>query len=203
MMRGMKRGRPKQFDDNEVLARAMQVFWRQGYDATSLDDLVEAMGIPRQSLYRTFTDKHTLFIRALEYYDQNVTSAILGVLTAKGPAINNLRTVFEVWKQAINSPERMGCLMVNTGTQVPPDDAAVIKIIEDNRKRGAAAFEKTLRRAQKEGDVDPSINPKVASRTICATVNGLLGMSRTGASDAFKKDVLASLPNLIGIDSTA
>ena len=75
----MKRGRPKQFDDDEVLARAMQVFWRKGYDATSLDDLVEAMGIPRQSLYRTFTDKHTLFLRALEYYDQNVTSRILAV----------------------------------------------------------------------------------------------------------------------------
>ncbi|MFK7914187.1 MAG: TetR/AcrR family transcriptional regulator [Pseudomonadales bacterium] len=199
----MKRGRPKQFDDDEVLARAMQVFWRKGYDATSLDDLVEAMGIPRQSLYRTFTDKHTLFVRALQHYDQNVMSVILGVLSAKGPAIDNLRAVFEVWKRSINSPERMGCLMVNTSTQVPPDDSEVIKIIEENRKRGVAIFEKTLRRAQKEGDVDPSINPKVASRTICATVNGLLGMSRTGASDAFKKDVLASLPGLIGISSPA
>ena len=199
----MKRGRPKQFDDDEVLARAMQVFWRKGYDATSLDDLVEAMGIPRQSLYRTFTDKHTLFLRALEYYDQNVTSRILAVLSAEGPAIDNLLAVFEAWKQAINSPERMGCLMVNTSTQVPPDDAQVIKIVEENRKRGAAVFEKTLRRAQKEGDIDSSINPKVASRTICATVNGLLGMSRTGASDAFKKDVLASLPGLIGIDAQA
>ena len=198
----MKRGRPKQFDDDEVLARAMQVFWRKGYDATSLDDLVEAMGIPRQSLYRTFTDKHTLFVRALEYYDQNVMSVILGVLSADGPAINNLRTVFEVWKQSINSPERMGCFMVNTSTQVPPEDTAVIKIIEDSRKRGTALFEKTLKRAQQEGDIDPSINPKVASRTICATVNGLLGMSRTGASEAFKRDVLASLPGLIGMDTT-
>lgn len=202
-MRAMKRGRPKQFDDNEVLARAMQVFWRKGYDATSLDDLVEAMGIPRQSLYRTFTDKHTLFVRALQYYDQNVMSVILGVLSAKGPAIDNLRAVFEIWKRSINAPERMGCLMVNTSTQVPPDDSEVIKIIEQNRKRAVAVFEKTLRRAQKEGDVDPSIKPKVVSRTICATVNGLLGMSRTGASDAFKRDVLAALPGLIGIDSPA
>ena len=98
----MKRGRPKQFDDDEVTAIAMQVFWRKGYDATSLDDLVEAMGIPRQSLYRTFTDKHTLFLRALEYYDQNVTSVILGILSAEAPAIENLRNVFEAWKQAVN-----------------------------------------------------------------------------------------------------
>lgn len=178
----------------------MHVFWLKGYDATSLDDLVEAMAISRQSLYRTFTDKHTLFLRALEYYDQHVTSAILGVLTAQGPAIDNLRAVFEVWQQAINSPERMGCLMVNTSTQVQAENTEVIKIVEDNRKRGVAVFEKTLKRAQLEGDIDPSINPKVVSRTICATVNGLLSMSRTGASDAFKKDVLASLPALLGID---
>lgn len=196
----MKRGRPKQFDENVVLGRAMHVFWLKGYDATSLDDLVEAMAISRQSLYRTFTDKHTLFLRALEYYDQHVTSAILGVLTAQGPAIDNLRAVFEVWQQAINSPERMGCLMVNTSTQVQAENTEVIKIVEDNRKRGVAVFEKTLKRAQLEGDIDPSINPKVVSRTICATVNGLLSMSRTGASDAFKKDVLASLPALLGID---
>ena len=196
----MPRGRPKQFNDDEVLARAMYVFWRKGYDATSLDDLIAAMGIPRQSLYRTFTDKHTLFLRALKYYDENVMSVVINLLTAKGPAVDNLRAVFEVWRQSVNSPEQMGCLMVNTSTQVAPDDTEVIKVLEANRKRGAAAFEKTLKRAQKEGDIDPSINPKVASRTICATVNGLLGMSRTGASTAFKSDVLNSIPGIIGLD---
>lgn len=196
----MPRGRPKQFDDDEVLARAMQVFWRKGYDATSLDDLIAAMGIPRQSLYRTFTDKHTLFLRALKYYDEHVMGVVLGLLTAKGPAVDNLSNVFAVWRQSVNSPERMGCLMVNTGTQVAPDDTEVIKLIEANRQRGVAAFEKTLKRAQKEGDIDPSINPKVASRTICAMVNGLLGMSRTGASAAFQSDVLNSIPGVIGLD---
>lgn len=196
----MPRGRPKQFDDNEVLARAMQVFWRKGYDATSLDDLITAMGIPRQSLYRTFTDKHTLFLRALRYYDENVMSVVIGLLSAKGPAIDNLRAVFSVWRRSVNSPENLGCLMVNTGTHVAPDDKAVIDLIEANRRHAVAAFEKTVRRAQKEGDIDPSINPKVASRTICAMVNGLLGMSRTGASAAFKSDVLNSIPGIIGLD---
>ncbi len=196
----MPRGRPKQFNDDEVLARAMQVFWRKGYDATSLDDLIAAMGIPRQSLYRTFTDKHTLFLKALTYYDKHVTSVVIDQLTAERPAVDNLHAVFEVWRRSVNSPERMGCLMVNTSTQVAPEDTEVIKLIEANRKRGVAAFEKTLKRAQKEGDIDPSINPKVASRTICATVNGLLGMSRTGASHAFKSDVLKTLPGVIGLE---
>ena len=96
IMHAMARGRPKQFDDNEVLALAMAVFWRKGYDATLLEDLVDAMGIPRQSLYRTFTDKHTLFLRALDYYDKNVTSAVIATLSAEGPAIDNLRKVFDM-----------------------------------------------------------------------------------------------------------
>lgn len=196
----MARGRPKQFDDNEVLARAMTVFWRQGYEATSLDDLIEAMGIPRQSLYRTFTDKHTLFLKALAHYDQNVTSVVIATLNADAPAIDNLRAVFQFWRNAVSSPERMGCMMVNTSTQVPPDDTEVIKLVQANQRRGVEAFEKALKRAQLEGDVSPSIEPKVISRTICATVNGLLSMSRTGMSKPFREDVLGFLPALIGID---
>ncbi|MFK8047822.1 MAG: TetR/AcrR family transcriptional regulator [Halioglobus sp.] len=196
----MTRGRPKQFDDNEVLALAMAVFWRQGYDATSLDDLVSAMGIPRQSLYRTFTDKRTLFLRALDYYDKNVSSVVIALLNAKGPAIDNLRNVFEMWRAAVSSPERMGCMMVNTSAQISPGDKEVARLVQANQKRGVSAFEKTLERAQLEGDVAASIEPKAVSRTICATVNGLLAMSRAGLSEPFREDVLATLPSLIGIE---
>jgi len=196
----MPRGRPKTFDDTEVLARAMTVFWKKGYAATSLDDLIEAMGIPRQSLYRTFVDKHTLFLKTLEFYDENVTSKVIDTLSAEGPAIDNLKNVFAAWLAAVSSPEGVGCMMVNTSTQDFSDDSEVARLVKANQTRGVKAFEKTLKRAQLEGDVDASIDPKAVSRTICATVNGMLAMSRTGFSDAFKKDVFATLPSLIGID---
>lgn len=196
----MKRGRPKQFDDNEVLELAMQVFWRQGYEATSLDDLVEAMGIPRQSLYRTFTDKRTLFLKSLEYYDRNVMAPVLETLKAEGPAIDNLRNLFEIWRRSVSSPERMGCFLVNTGAQVSSDDKEVIKLLQASQKRAVTAFENAVRRAQAEGDVDASINPTAVSRTISTIVHGLLGMSRSGLSRPYRDDVLATLPALIGID---
>ncbi|MFK8053018.1 MAG: TetR/AcrR family transcriptional regulator [Woeseiaceae bacterium] len=195
----MARGRPKQFDDDEVLARAMAVFWRQGYEATSLDDLIEAMGIPRQSLYRTFTDKHTLFLKALEYYDKHVTNVVIGMLNADGPAVDNLRRVFDLWGKTVNAPERIGCLMVNAGVQSSPGDDEVERLVRANQKRGVAALEKALKRAKLEGDIAASVDPKATARTICATINGLLGMSRSGVSDAFKRDVLANLPTLIGM----
>lgn len=199
-MQAMPRGRPKKFDDTEVLSRAMAVFWQKGYEATSLDDLLNATGIPRQSLYRTFTDKHTLFLKTLKFYDENVTSKVIGALNAEGPAIDNLRNVFAIWRTAVNSPERMGCMMVNTSTQDFPADSEVTRIVKANQSRGVKAFEKTLKRAQSEGDIDTSIDPKSVSRTVCATVNGMLAMSRTGISDAFKKDVFTTLPTLLGID---
>lgn len=196
----MTRGRPKKFDDTEVLARAMAVFWKKGYAETSLDDLVSAMGIPRQSLYRTFTDKHTLFLKTLKFYDENVTSKVIGALSAEGPAIDNLKNVFAAWRSAVSSPERIGCMMVNTSTQDFSEDSEVTRLVKANQARGVRAFEKALIRAQIEGDVDASIDPKAVSRTICATVNGMLAMSRAGVSDAFRNDVFATLPSLIGID---
>ncbi len=195
----MTRGRPKTFDDTEVLERAMQVFWRQGYEATSLEDLVDAMEIPRQSLYRTFTDKHTLFLRALEHYDANVTSIVIQTLNGEGAAITNLKSLFELWNRSVTSSSRMGCLMVNTAAQVSQSDSRVAKIVNANQMRLVKAIEKCVQRAQFEGDVDSSIDPKIAARTLSATVNGLMCMSRAGVAKSFKTDVLAGLPSIVGI----
>ncbi len=196
----MPRGRPKQFDDSEVLARAMSVFWQKGYAATSLDDLLVAMNIPRQSLYRTFTDKYTLFVKCLRFYDQNVTSNVINVMSADGPAVDNLRNVIAVWRKAVSTPEALGCLMVNTSTQGFPLDSEVNQIVKANQSRGVRVFEKTIKRAQQEGGIPSDIDPKSVSRTICATVNGMLAMSRTGVSEAFKNDVFDTFPRVIGLE---
>ncbi len=199
-MQTTSRGRPKKFDDTQVLARAMTVFWQKGYAATSMDDLLGAMQIPRQSLYRTFTDKHTLFVKSLQFYDENVTSKVVNALTADEAAIDCLRGVFKMWRDAVNLPNALGCLMVNTGTQDFSADSEVSQLVKANQKRVVAAFEKALKRGQREGDIAASIDPKAVSRTACATVNGLLAMSKNGMSEAFKKDVFTTLQNLVGIE---
>ena len=198
----MTRGRPKQFDDNEVLERAMVVFWLQGYDGTSLDQLVEAMQIPRQSLYRTFTDKRTLFLKALEYYDKHVTSVVIDVLTADGPAIDNLRNLFKTWDRSISSPERMGCMMVNTRAQFTAKDKDVARLLNANQRRVLNAYERTLERAKVEGGISKDIDARSVSRIISATVTGLLSMSRSGLADNFKEDVFSTIAKVTGIKSS-
>ena len=90
--------------------------------------------------------------------------------------------------------------MVNTSGQDFAEDSDVMKIVKTNQRRGVMAFEKTVKRAQAEGDIDASIEPKAVSRTICAAVNGMLSMSRAGLSPAFRDDVFVTLPGLLGIE---
>ena len=76
----MARGRPKKFDDKVVLEKAMEVFWRKGFDSTTLSDIDQATQIPRQSLYRAFKNKRTLFLNALDYYQNRVVKNIVETL---------------------------------------------------------------------------------------------------------------------------
>ncbi len=193
----MKRGRPKKFDDTEALERAMGVFWRKGYDATSVDDLMEAMEIPRQSLYRTFTDKRTLFLRALDHYDEIALGLVVATLNAEGRAIDNIQAAFKLWNNAVSSRDRAGCLFANTYAQFLLEDQDVRERLMKSQKRIGTALEKALRLAQQQGDVDPALDAKAISRTIGAAVNGLLGLARAGLPAAHTNDILDTLFALI------
>ncbi len=189
----MPRGRPKQFEDEAVLRRAMEVFWRQGYDATTLEDLVEAMNIPRQSLYRTFSDKRTLFLRALDFYETTVASRVIQALEAEGPAIKNIETVFRGWSKALTDPKSAGCLIGNSFTQFLPDDDDVRQRLLRHQRRMVDSMRKALKRGQLEGDVSSEVDPKLMARTIIAAIFGLLSMSRMAPPSSIARDVLRNL----------
>ena len=87
--------RTKDFDENEVLSKAMELFWSKGYNATSMEDLVGGLGISRSSLYDTYTDKHTLFIKALEQYQQMGMMKIREILNSPGTAKETVRKLIE------------------------------------------------------------------------------------------------------------
>ena len=115
-------GRPYEFDRQETLSRAMEVFWEKGYKATSIQDLVDRMGIKRGSIYNTFGDKHALFLAAIEHYGESVTSEMVKVLEAPGPAIENL---YKFYSRLLRTPRenRMkGCLISNTVVELAPHD---------------------------------------------------------------------------------
>lgn len=196
----MTRGRPKSFNDNEALERAMNLFWRYGYDATSLDALVGAMEIPRQSLYRTFGDKRGLFIRAIELYATRMNQSVTQVLLADGLAIDNINQVFQLWHERLTSTDKQGCMMQNTYSQSILADEDVSALVMTHQKRIPQALEKALKIGQQQGNINKSIDARAVSRTITSSINGLFALSRTNLPSEFTKDVINTFRSLIQVN---
>ena len=197
------RGRPREFDESTALEQAMTVFWRHGYDAVSIDDLQDATGLARQSLYRTFGDKRSLFLRALDFYGEEMIGPVVGALNSDGRAIDNIHQVFKMWDEGATLPDGPGCMLVNTCSQFLYADEDVTTLVLKHQGRLASAFQGALKRAQDEGDVDPTIHARGMGRTFACVAGGLMGMSRMGASAGFTRDVLRSLRDTIRVREPA
>lgn len=117
-------GRPRNFDEATALEQALFVFWKKGYEATSLEDLTKAMGLSRSSFYAAFDSKQALFLRALEHYSRN------GLRNLKDVAETSDGNPVEAMMQALSDPQggSKGCMLVNCITELAPHDAEVAEI---------------------------------------------------------------------------
>ncbi|MDR9853677.1 TetR/AcrR family transcriptional regulator [Paenibacillus sp. VCA1] len=116
--------RSKEFDENAVLDKAMRLFWEQGYEKTSMTDLVECMGIHRRSLYDTFGDKHSLFLKAMDRFGQKINAALAAGVKRSKTAKEALQFIFNFMIDGQDdSPS--GCFMVNSAVELAARDAEV------------------------------------------------------------------------------
>ena len=166
--------RTKSFDPDTALRKAMQLFWRQGYEATSVDDLVHVMGINRASLYGTFGDKKRLFLKVLERYIETVLEPRLQALEAARSALDGLRGLFaELAAFAAGDPQRRGCLVVNTVCELASRDAEVAARLRAQADAMEARLLRLVARAQDEGEMAPDRDPKVVAQGLAAMIDGL------------------------------
>src|ERR1700754_4976114 len=106
--------RTKEFDENEVLSKAVDLFWLKGYNATSMQDLVDGLGISRSSLYDTYSDKHTLFIQALKSYQTSGAAKIQDIISNTASAKETVRKLLELTtKELVGDKQQKGCFLVN------------------------------------------------------------------------------------------
>lgn len=116
--------RSKEFEESAVLDKAMRLFWQQGYEKTSMTDLVEHMGIHRRSLYDTFGDKHQLFLKVMDRFDNKISASLEGGIKRSKTAVEALEFIFELMIEGEeDSPP--GCLMVNSAVELAARDADV------------------------------------------------------------------------------
>lgn len=182
-------GRPREFDRDEALDRAVQVFWTRGFERTSVDDLTESMGIRRGSLYAAFGDKHQLFLEALERYEERFYRTSLRFLE-EGPAQDGIRRVFEqVVSECACGGGTKGCFITNTAVGLAEDDPETASRVRANLRRLQGAFEAALARAEPAALRDR--DPKALARFLTTSLQGLRVLSRCGVEIDVLNDAVA------------
>ncbi len=183
-------GRPKQFNHDEALGKAMDVFWTKGYEATSVQDLLDHMGINRGSMYGTFGDKHALFVEAVEHYARTVMRQVHDTLEAPGSPLGNVRRFIAMWADMAASGECRGCLITNTAVELAPHNPAVAQAVKSALSLLEKALHKTLERAVDAGELPAETNTRALARFLTSTGQGLVVMGKANVSRATIKDIV-------------
>jgi TetR/AcrR family transcriptional repressor of nem operon len=182
---GYNRGvmaRPREFDVDEVLDRATELFWTRGYEATSVQDLVDTLGVNRASLYATFGDKAELFDAVLHRYGERVNGVLMEVLAAPASGAEAVRAWFKILIEKATEPRGpRGCLMLNTltgGTTVPEP-------LMDRVVAGVRATTDLLHEAlARDPELASRENVRTLARFFAAEGHGLAVLARAGVRRA-------------------
>ena len=190
--------RQKEFDQSDVLLKAMQAFWRRGYEATSVQDLVEATGINRGSMYDTFGDKRGLFQAAVDFYISNVSAKRLSKMLETESPLVAIRTYFEdLISFSVGDGRKLGCLITNSVVELAPHDPTIGKILRGSFARVEDVFHQTLLRAQDKGEIPSQIDARAIARFMTATANGIRVFARADADSETLRDVVNSALSVI------
>lgn len=150
-------GRPREFDEEQVLTSAMEAFWRKGYEATSLVDLTASTGLNKASLYRVFGDKHQLFLAALKNYSDIEFRETTAVVSESASPLTNLRAV--VQKVCEDAGSDKGCLMINSMVETAPHDAEVKQLLQEFGTHRLQAVQGMVAQAQAAGEIRSELDP--------------------------------------------
>lgn len=180
------RGRPRAYDPEEALARARDTFWRNGYTGTSLDDLSEATGMNRPSLYGAFGDKHALYLQTMERYVEAGRVAMESALDSALPLREALMRVFDGalgWYLPAHDAAR-GCLLIGTAAVEAVNDDAVRERLAAGLRTFDKAFERRLRAALAQGELQPGASAPMLARLASAVLHSMALRARAGDSRA-------------------
>jgi len=171
--------RPKAFDEEDVLDKAVAVFWAKGYEATSMHDLVEAMGIRRGSLYATFGSKQQLFLQSLERYGKVVVKQFLDILESKPSAIESIELFFaQLVEHLLTAGPLRSCLVTNSAIERGLRDEATKEQVLHLLNALEKGFYNALKRAQENNELSTSLDLKTVASFLTSNMQGLLVMGK-------------------------
>ncbi len=183
--------RVKLFDENEVLTKAMNLFWKQGYSATSVQDLVTHLGISRASLYDTFGDKEKLFKKSFELYRQQSIDKISRLLNDQSNVRKGFSDLFNMAiNEAVMDNDRKGCFAVNNTTELIPNNNSCLDILSDNRLVFENLFYEYLKKGQEKGQLKKGKDLRSLASYFFMVYNGILVVSKINTN---KRELINSV----------
>lgn len=182
--------RTKEFDPDAALQAALELFWRRGYEATSMSDLVEHLGIGRASLYATFGSKHELYLKALERYEDARRPDFVRELNQPGPALPAVRSLVRRFAAESGDAELRlhGCFITNTAAELAPHDATAARRVERNWDGLETALHSTLVRAQAQGELSEGRDPLTLARMLLVLMQGFRVVGKASSDPARVRD---------------
>jgi TetR/AcrR family transcriptional regulator, transcriptional repressor for nem operon len=183
--------RPREFDVDQALEKAMRVFWAQGFQGSSFDDLMKAARVQKQSLYNAFGDKHELFLKALALYRTQVLSQVQAMLSAEG---SPLAAITRFMRYAAE-PGRLhdcppGCLMSNTALELGTSDSDVAREVKLLFRGMEHALSAAVEKGQAAGEITQRFSSNEIGRSLANTINGIRILENTGASPQQVKGIV-------------
>lgn len=190
----LPRGRPRSFDPETAVERAMGVFWSRGYHATALPDLLRATRLSRGSLYAAFGDKHALFLRALDRYIADAVSRMDAEIDPRREPVEGLRAYLAGYVERTSGAKgRRGCLLVATAMELAGRDTEVDRRIARFFEAMETRVADALTRAKAAGTLAEGVAPSHAARILVCFVEGLRVVGKTAPSRATSQATVDAL----------
>ncbi len=183
--------RTKDFDESEVLEKAIKLFWQKGYNGTSMQDLVDGLGISRSSIYDTFGDKHQLYLKALCTYRQNQVVIRNQILNASVPAKAAIRQLMDLTiDQMIRDKQHKGCFLINSAVENAPHDKETNAIVCQNDQEVENAFYEVIKRGQTSGEIASKQDPRALARFLFNNIVGIQVTAKSATDKAAMHDIV-------------
>lgn len=190
--------RVKQFNEAEILQKAMCLFWRNGYHATSMQDLVDYLGINRASIYDTFGGKKTLFETAFSHYRTVNRKQLDSFFSNQESVKQGFKHLFEFGiSEAVTDTDRKGCFVINVATELVPNDEEMLSILNENRTYMEGIFYDFLKIGVDKGEISKTKDLKAIASLLFTYYNGLKVVSKTAYNPNDLKPSVTALLTLL------
>lgn len=173
--------RPLEFDKEIALEKAMEVFWEKGFEAASLQDLIEAMDLSKSSFYQAFKSKHDLYATALNHYTEMMSQNMLNNLEVSASGLEFIeKTFLEIAETAPSKASQRGCFLMNTASEFAQKNDEITLLTNQGLKKFEDIFTRAIKKAQSLGEISPSRSAETLADFLICNMSGIKTMVKAG-----------------------